>query len=230
MAEGEEEMPKLVWTFPMVRFAMNRPRLMNLGKRMDVGKRIRDNNIRENIQERASSLTESEDDSVDEVMDEISDLRESSDSVFSGSSELDYSQEDEGVDGDLVEIEEGAFVPTRVRVDEGDTVMWVNEDSSQHNIMSISGENLSSGPLDSGDEYEYTFSSEGVTIYIDRITGGENMSGAVIVGDATMTEDLPSESNVERVLFEEDDDESEFQVRSMSKAAEDKEEMMEEVR
>jgi len=230
MAEEDQEMPKLVWTFPMVRFALNRPRLMNLGKRMDVGKRIRDNNIRENIQERASSLTESEDDSVDEVMDEISDLRESSDSVFSGSEDLDYSQEDEGVDGELVEIEEGAFVPTRVRVDEGDTVMWVNEDSQQHNIMSISGENLSSGPLDSGDEYEYTFSSEGVTIYIDRITGGENMSGAVIVGDATMTEDLPSESSAERVLFEEEDDDSPFQVRSMSKAAEDKEDMMEEVR
>lgn len=230
MAEEDQEMPKLVWTFPMVRFALNRPRLMNLGKRMDVGKRIRDNNIRENIQERASSLTENEDDSVDEVMDEISDLRESSDSVFSGSEDLDYSQEDEGVDGELVEIEEGAFVPTRVRVDEGDTVMWVNEDSQQHNIMSISGENLSSGPLDSGDEYEYTFSSEGVTIYIDRITGGENMSGAVIVGDATMTEDLPSESSAERVLFEEEDDDSPFQVRSMSKAAEDKEDMMEEVR
>lgn len=230
MAEEDQEMPKLVWTFPMVRFALNRPRLMNLGKRMDVGKRIRDNNIRENIQERASSLTESEDDSVDEVMDEISDLRESSDSVFSGSEDLDYSQEDEGVDGELVEIEEGAFVPTRVRVDEGDTVMWVNEDSQQHNIMSISGENLSSGPLDPGDEYEYTFSSEGVTIYIDRITGGENMSGAVIVGDATMTEDLPSESSAERVLFEEEDDDSPFQVRSMSKAAEDKEDMMEEVR
>lgn len=230
MAEEDQEMPKLVWTFPMVRFALNRPRLMNLGKRMDVGKRIRDNNIRENIQERASSLTENEDDSVDEVMDEISDLRESSDSVFSGSEDLDYSQEDEGVDGELVEIEEGAFVPTRVSVDEGDTVMWVNEDSQQHNIMSISGENLSSGPLDPGDEYEYTFSSEGVTIYIDRITGGENMSGAVIVGDATMTEDLPSESSAERVLFEEEDDDSPFQVRSMSKAAEDKEDMMEEVR
>lgn len=230
MAEEDQEMPKLVWTFPMVRFALNRPRLMNLGKRMDVGKRIRDNNIRENIQERASSLTESEDESVDEVMDEISDLRESSDSVFSGGEDLDYSQEDEGSNGELVEIEEGAFVPTRVRVDEGDTVMWVNEDSQQHNIMSISGENLSSGPLDPGDDFEYTFSSEGVTMYIDRITGGENMSGAVIVGDATMTEDLPSDSDAERVLFEEDEDDSSFQVRSMSKAAEDKEKMMEEVR
>lgn len=229
--------PKVVWTFPLFRRVSQRRRLL------DIGSNVRDavngdgplRNVGSNISASANSSSEDGDGDYSEthtevgggdtsdIENDIEDVKDSSSTVF-GTDELDgavYAQlDEEGVVE--VSIEGEVFVPTRAEVDAGDTVRWVNNSDSLHRISSISGDEMMSEQLSPGDTYEHKFTSEGVTVYIDSITGGSNMSGAVIVGDVDSDVELPSESDTQPVTF---DGDSSSTTRSMSAAADDKEDM-----
>lgn len=131
-----------------------------------------------------------------------------------------------------VAIEEDVFVPVRTSVEPGDTVKWVNESDSVKRVQSIQGESFDSGRLDPGQSFTHEFSTSGVTIFAESTSGAQNMSGAVIVGNAQLSTRLPSESEVEVELFEDEEDEDDTSesasasttpsAKSMSAAAEEK--------
>lgn len=104
-----------------------------------------------------------------------------------------------------VVIENGVFIPTRLKIDEGEEVTWVNNSESTHRVMSVTGEEFMSDTLEEGEKFTHQFNTTGVTIYQDSIEGAEEMSGAIIVGDADAPETLPSESDIDPVPLDEDD-------------------------
>lgn len=226
MPDGQEESgPRLVWTFPLVTRIQTGGRFLNLGNNLgSMGQEgaVR-GKVKEKIEEKRSDDDDedfSEDDSVGALETEIGGLKDSSETTFG--EDTDFSAPDQDFE---VDIQNGVFVPTRANVDVGTTVKWVNNDDRVHKISSIRGEEFTSGQIEPGEEFEYTFDEEGSTVYIDTISGGESMSGAVVVGDADSPADLPSESDTEPVTFSEEADESPLAPRSMSQAAEDKEQM-----
>lgn len=99
---------------------------------------------------------------------------------------------------ETVTIRDGTFVPTRLSVSPGITVVWQNEDSADHRVVSVQFDDTAaywqfrSQSLRSGDSVVYTFDSEGVYEYFCRIHG-KGMCGAILVGDVTFDQSLPSE-------------------------------------
>jgi plastocyanin len=75
-----------------------------------------------------------------------------------------------------VTISNFAFAPATLTVNAGTTVTWTNQDSVQHNIK---GSTFTSGPLKTGDTYQFTFKTPGTFNYICIIH--PTMKGAVIV-------------------------------------------------
>lgn len=211
MSSSDSEGPKLVWTFPLLRAVQNRSGILNIGS--NIGSAIGSNLME--VGASSNSNREQQDD-VSGLEDDIDSLKSSSEQTFSDLD--DYSQAEGVVE---VEIVDGAFVPQRTNIEPGETVEWINNDDSTHSLMSIEGNDFSSGPIESGETYEHTFDSEGVVIYIDSIEGGDEMSGAIIVGDVRLDQDLPSEKEVGRELF------TSGPNRSMSQAAEEKQMMKE---
>ncbi|MFB6176184.1 MAG: plastocyanin/azurin family copper-binding protein, partial [Halobaculum sp.] len=92
------------------------------------------------------------------------------------------------------------FDPLRLSVDPGATVAWVNQ-SGTHDVTSAQFHekavewSFQSQTFSSGERVSYTFESEGVYEYFCSIHGRDTMSGAILVGDVTLDETLPSESS-----------------------------------
>ncbi|MFB6173700.1 MAG: plastocyanin/azurin family copper-binding protein [Halobacteriales archaeon] len=91
------------------------------------------------------------------------------------------------------------FSPIRLEVEPGTTVGWTNEHSVGHNVVSdqfhdkAAAWDFESATLAQGETTTYTFEESGVYEYYCSIHGAETMSGAVLVGDVSLTQTLPSE-------------------------------------
>lgn len=78
-----------------------------------------------------------------------------------------------------VNIQNFSFNPGTITVRLGTKVTWVNNDGTTHTITSLSGAGPSSGALNQGDTYSYTFNTAGTFNYHCRIHS--SMQGSVIV-------------------------------------------------
>jgi plastocyanin len=76
-----------------------------------------------------------------------------------------------------VSISNFAFDPMELSVEKDTTVTWVNRDSVVH---TITGDDFSSGTLDSGESYSFTFKQDGTYDYYCAFHPAE--SGTIIVG------------------------------------------------
>lgn len=81
--------------------------------------------------------------------------------------------------GNSVNIQDYKYTPSTVTVKKGETVIWTNRDSVQHDV---SGVGEFKGPLlTSGESFSYTFDTVGTYDYI--CTPHPYMQGTVIVED-----------------------------------------------
>jgi plastocyanin len=71
------------------------------------------------------------------------------------------------------------FDPASLQVKKGTTVVWTNKDTVPHNIV---GNNFSSGPLNPGQSFSYTFSEDGNYDYYCSLH--PEMKASVVVGEA----------------------------------------------
>lgn len=223
-AENGDTGPKVVWTFPLIRMFTSRNRLLSRQEgNVKIGKNIQNarGKVKERIEKRKESITKGSSD--DAEPDELDDIASSIDEINNNRS-FSFGQESDEEADSTVDIEEGVFVPVRTNIEPGDTVVWRNNDTQVHRVLSISGLDFGSGRLEPGESYSHTFNDEETVIYIDPIVGRSEMCGAVIVGDSEEDIALPCEQDVDAQLFK---DESEFSERgrSMSDAVKDKEDM-----
>lgn len=82
----------------------------------------------------------------------------------------------------VVLIESTGFVPDPVTILAGDTVTWVNNDTSPHTVTGATPDGrqvFNSGVIAPGDTFTYPFTEPGTYAYASTTTG---MTGAVIVG------------------------------------------------
>lgn len=84
--------------------------------------------------------------------------------------------------GTTVELRAACFTPTILRINEGQTITWVNRDDMTHNVIGA-GFTPSSEDLALGEGFRFTFTRPGVYPYACYYHPG--MVGAVIVGDAS---------------------------------------------
>jgi len=219
--------PVFIWTFPLITRMQNRSGLIDFGQQAStISDSVQDardskpvrSSITDKLSNNDSNNTESEE--IEELQNEVQEVEENGESIFD-----DFSSDYNQAESQSVEILDDVFAPLRIKVDGGDTVEWTNNDDTAHRIMSTSGEEISSDQIEPGETFTHTFDESGVTRYIDSLVGGDVMCGAVIVGDAELDEPLQCEEDVERELFEEETDEQDGEVRSMSAAAEEKDNM-----
>ena len=103
--------------------------------------------------------------------------------------------------GASVSLQGIAFDPRRVSVEPGEAVEWTSEESAAHDVtadqFSDQAESWEfTASLSEGDTARYTFESAGVYEYYCTIHGETSMCGAVLVGDASLSEGaLPCESD-----------------------------------
>lgn len=226
--EDNSNGPRFVWTFPLIRRFQSKSSVVDFGQSASKVSNTVDS-VRESspVRDKVSNTLSSDDEtnnSVDKLMSEVEDVQEDSESVFGDS----YGQEGDSILGpdNVVEMGSDVFIPVRMEVDEGEEVTWVNNDNVAHRVVSTSGEEISSDQIEPGEEFTHTFDDEGVTKYIDSMVGGDEMCGAVIVGDTEVDGPLRCEEDVDRELFDESEDEPEDDsLRTMSAAVEDKEDM-----
>jgi plastocyanin len=214
MGERDNENgPRFVWTFPIV------TRIQSNGSifKFNILESIVDNRLDGDKESEDEETDRSSDymdvDNTGVIEEEIQDIKNDSIGVFSQLADED--------DVDEVIIDNNVFIPSRIRVDIGDSVRWVNDDSESHTVQSIDGTKIDSDELEPGDEYTVQFDSRGVFIYTDPEYGEEFMSGAVSVGDAEIPDSLPSESSPDPVLY----DGERPDINSLSDAAEEKSNM-----
>ncbi len=84
-----------------------------------------------------------------------------------------------------VAIEDNRFSPRQIRIDPGDTVVWVNRGGRVHDVTSDK-RGFRSRDLEPGERYEHTFTKEGYYFYHCSFHGSRGrvgMWGVVIVGD-----------------------------------------------
>ena len=78
-----------------------------------------------------------------------------------------------------VEINGFVFVPSAITVKKGTQVTWKNNDTAGHTVTADKGVGPSSGLMNKGDTYEYTFTAVGVFNYICALH--PSMRGSVTV-------------------------------------------------
>ncbi|MFB6111660.1 MAG: plastocyanin/azurin family copper-binding protein [Halobacteriaceae archaeon] len=106
-----------------------------------------------------------------------------------------------GADETTVSMANSAFDPVRTEVPEGTTVIWTNDDSYGHTVVSAQFHDVAeaweydSGTIDGGETAQYTFEEAGVYEYYCSIHGRSTMCGAVLVGGATLDAQLPCEDS-----------------------------------
>lgn len=79
-----------------------------------------------------------------------------------------------------VKIEDLKFKPADIEVGPGDTVVWTNDDETEHGIKANDG-SFNSGRLASGHTYEHKFDRAGKVVYHDDLH--PRMHGSVTVAD-----------------------------------------------
>jgi plastocyanin len=80
-----------------------------------------------------------------------------------------------------VDITRLGFSPNRVVVDPGDTVVWTNKDSSQHQVVADQGSFPASPVLQPNQTHSYTFTKSGTFGYRDAFNRNER--GTVVVNE-----------------------------------------------
>lgn len=88
--------------------------------------------------------------------------------------QLTETQENGAADVTIVDF---AYSPLDISVDIGTTVIWTNQDAVQH---TVTGDDFSSGTLNSGDTFSHTFETAGTFEY--TCSFHPQMKGRVIVG------------------------------------------------
>ena len=88
-------------------------------------------------------------------------------------------QNQQSVPPNSVVIQNFAFSPNSLTVKVGTTVTWINQDSTTHTITSDNGAFQSSGDINSGSNYTFTFSKAGTYPYHCSIH--PNMKGTIVV-------------------------------------------------
>lgn len=101
----------------------------------------------------------------------------------------------------VVRIPGFEYDPLRLSVEPGTTVEWVNESSTGHDVVSATFHDkaadwsFESDTFGGNESITYTFQEEGVYEYYCSIHGQSSMSGAILVGDVSLDQQLPSESS-----------------------------------
>jgi plastocyanin len=78
-----------------------------------------------------------------------------------------------------VSIKNFSFSPSTIIIKPGTNVIWVNDDSAAHTIVSDSGNLLNSQPLSPGQSFDFTFTELGSINYYCSIH--PSMKGTIIV-------------------------------------------------
>jgi plastocyanin len=78
-----------------------------------------------------------------------------------------------------IAIQNFAFSPSTITINQGDTITWTNMDSSTHTVTSDSGSELASGNIPDGQTFSHTFNTVGTFDYHCSIH--PMMKGEVIV-------------------------------------------------
>lgn len=77
-----------------------------------------------------------------------------------------------------ITIQNGTFNPNNLTIRSGTNVQWINNDSTQHQIVSDTGA-FQSPILNSGDSYNFFFGKSGIYGYHDALNA--TITGTVIV-------------------------------------------------
>ncbi len=77
-----------------------------------------------------------------------------------------------------ITIQNGTFNPNKITIKSGTNVQWINNDNTQHQIMSDSGA-FQSNILNSGDSYNFFFDKTGIYGYHDALNS--TITGTIIV-------------------------------------------------
>ena len=81
--------------------------------------------------------------------------------------------------GDEVKIDNFTFAPGEITVAKGTTVKWVNRDDIPHTVVTDDKSTFESKPLDTDDQFSYTFTKEGTYSYFCSIHS--YMKGKIVV-------------------------------------------------
>lgn len=98
-----------------------------------------------------------------------------------------------------VSIQDDVFVPRRVEVQAGGTVVWEHIGQRAHTVTASNG-SFDSGTLETGASFSQTFSQPGTYSYYCRFhgtAGGAGMAGVVVVSGGTTGEEPPGETDGE---------------------------------
>ena len=88
-------------------------------------------------------------------------------------------QSQQNVPPNTVIIQNFAFSPNSLTVKAGTNVTWINQDSTTHTVTSDDGAFQSSGNLNKGDNYTFTFTKAGTYPY--HCSMHPSMTGKIIV-------------------------------------------------
>lgn len=94
-----------------------------------------------------------------------------------------------------------SFSPLKLEISTGTEVIWTNDDSFAHTVVAAQFHSAAeqwsfeSGSIQAGQSASYTFDSAGIYEYYCDVHGQSTMCGAVLVGDATLSESLPCETD-----------------------------------
>ncbi len=81
--------------------------------------------------------------------------------------------------GSKVVLKDSKFSPDRITVEQGTTVTWTNEDSTDHNVTEVNGV-FKSENFGKGETFTYTFDKPGTYNYACTLHP-PSMKGAVVV-------------------------------------------------
>ena len=85
--------------------------------------------------------------------------------------------------GTLVTMSENCFVATVLRVDEGATVTFLNEDPVVHSVTGVAWTWGDETPIAEGESVQHVFDENGIYVYTCLLHPG--MAGAIVVGDGS---------------------------------------------
>jgi len=86
-----------------------------------------------------------------------------------------------------------AFSDQTITIQEGDTITWTNQDSTQHTVTSVSGGELDSGTMNQGATYSHTFNSAGTFDYLCEFHPGIAAMEATVIVEAVQQAPPPGE-------------------------------------
>lgn len=72
--------------------------------------------------------------------------------------------------GVSVSVHASECAPSNVEVGQGSSVVWTNDDSTNHTVMALNGA-FDSGPIQPGEKYRYLFDTEGTIEYVCKPHG-----------------------------------------------------------